>query len=191
MNHMKSIGSRIKAIREAKNLSIEDLAKKSGLDVKFIKSIENGEEEDPTVGDLAQLTKVLNTRLGTLLDGEEDLGAAVSSIEEAKESPVIRSKNSERGYMHFYTLTMQKKNKQMHTYYVEIQPSRGKKTFSTHEGEEFIYVIDGSIEVIYGKETYKIKEGGTIYYDSIVPHYIGSASAIKKAKVLCVVYMPA
>lgn len=60
---------------------------------------------------------------------------------------------------------------------------------STHEGEEFLYVLEGQIEVIYGKNNYVIGEGESIYYDSIVEHNVHAYNQ-SKARILAVVYTP-
>lgn len=60
---------------------------------------------------------------------------------------------------------------------------------STHEGEEFIYVLNGVVEINYGKNTYILEEGDSIYYDSIVAHHV-HAAADNKARILGVVYTP-
>ena len=59
---------------------------------------------------------------------------------------------------------------------------------SSHEGEEFIYVMKGEIEVLYGQETYLVSEGDSIYYDSVVPHDLHAFG--DEAKILAVVYTP-
>ena len=61
---------------------------------------------------------------------------------------------------------------------------------SSHEGEEFIYILEGAIEVIYGQNTYLLETGDSIYYDSIVPHHVHSSND-KEAKILAVIYTPA
>jgi len=60
---------------------------------------------------------------------------------------------------------------------------------SSHEGEEFIYVLQGKVEINYGKEIYLLSEGDSIYLDSIVAHNV-HAAANQKAKILGVVYYP-
>ena len=67
--------------------------------------------------------------------------------------------------------------------------SKDEYQVSTHEGEEFIYVIEGVIEVTYGKNKYVINAGESIYYDSIVDHNVHAAND-SKAKILAVVYTP-
>jgi quercetin dioxygenase-like cupin family protein len=60
---------------------------------------------------------------------------------------------------------------------------------STHEGEEFVYVLSGEVEVLYGKDMYRLKTGDCIYYDSIVPHHVHCVGDAE-ARVLGVVYAP-
>lgn len=76
----------------------------------------------------------------------------------------------------------------METYIVNLHLS-GEKQLSSHEGEEFMYVLEGEIEVKYGKEVHYLSEGDTIYYDSIVPHLV-SPRTEEGAKLLAVVYIP-
>ena len=58
---------------------------------------------------------------------------------------------------------------------------------SSHEGEEFIYVLNGKIEIKYGKSVYTLSEGDSIYYDSVVDHHVHAAED-SPAKIMAVVY---
>jgi quercetin dioxygenase-like cupin family protein len=60
---------------------------------------------------------------------------------------------------------------------------------SSHEGEEFIVVVSGEVEIIYGQETHVLKPGDSIYYNSIVPHHVSSRNN-KKAEIYAVLYFP-
>ncbi len=78
----------------------------------------------------------------------------------------------------------------MEPFLIDVKPSSGDSpTLSGHEGEEFIYVLSGGIQINYGKTTYDLKEGESIYYDSIVPHDV-HAKGETAAKILAVVYTP-
>ena len=78
----------------------------------------------------------------------------------------------------------------MEPFIIDIQPSESKEfTLSSHEGEEFIYVMEGELEIAYGKTTYNLKEGDSIFYDSIINHHVHGANG-KAAKILAVVYTP-
>ena len=79
----------------------------------------------------------------------------------------------------------------MEPFLIDIHPLSEKEyRMSSHEGEECIYVLSGSIEVKYGTETHVLNEGDSIYYDSIVEHHVHSASG-EAAKILAVIYTPA
>ena len=60
---------------------------------------------------------------------------------------------------------------------------------SSHQGEEFMLVLKGELMVVYGRETHVLKQGDTIYYNSIVPHYVG-ANGDEAVEILAIVYNP-
>ena len=92
------------------------------------------------------------------------------------------------GALSFFSLAKGKSGRSMEPFIVDVRPGLGSEPgLSTHEGEEFIYVLQGEIDVRYGTETLKLSAGDSIYYDSIVPHRVSSAAP---AKVLAVVYAP-
>jgi quercetin dioxygenase-like cupin family protein len=73
---------------------------------------------------------------------------------------------------------------------IDITPAdKPAISLSAHEGEEFIFVLSGEIEISYGKETYRLSEGDSIYYDSVVDHHV-HAAADYPARILAVVYAP-
>ena len=78
----------------------------------------------------------------------------------------------------------------MEPFLIHIQAGSGKECTSTHEGEEFLYVLEGSIRVQYGSEQYVLQQGDSIYYDSIVDHLV-TANDATGATILGVVYSPA
>ena len=78
----------------------------------------------------------------------------------------------------------------MEPFIVEINPSATTEFVqSSHEGEEFMYVLKGNIEINYGKNVYTLAEGDSIYYDSVVDHHVHAANN-EPAKILAVVYAP-
>jgi quercetin dioxygenase-like cupin family protein len=78
----------------------------------------------------------------------------------------------------------------MEPFVIELHPSSAKEiVLSAHEGEEFIFVLAGEVEISYGKETYRLEQGDSIYYDSIVSHNVHCKSDTD-ARILAVVYTP-
>jgi quercetin dioxygenase-like cupin family protein len=88
----------------------------------------------------------------------------------------------------FYSLAQGKKDRSMEPFVVDVRPGQGGEApSSSHEGEEFIYVLEGAVEIRYGSETIKLGAGDSAYYDSIVPHLVSSEAP---ARILAVIYSP-
>lgn len=95
-----------------------------------------------------------------------------------------------RQHMHYHSLSKSKVDRHMEPFIIDIDANDEKDFFlSAHEGEEFIMVLKGELEISYGKSNYRLKEGDTIYYDSIVPHHVHTAEG-QAAQILAVVYTP-
>ena len=186
------IGSKIKSIRETKNLSLEEIAESSGLSVEQISSIEN-DQNLPSLGPLIKIARALGVRLGTFMDDNDALGPVVCRAEDRERDSSISFSNGAtdaRKHMEYHPLAQQKAGRHMEPFIIDINPSEQQEfKLSAHEGEEFIYVMDGEVEIEYGKEKYMLKEGDSIFYDSIVKHHVHGAPG-KSAKILAVVYIP-
>ena len=186
------IGSKIKGIRESKNLSLEEIAESSGLSIEQITSIEN-DQNLPSLGPLIKIARALGVRLGTFLDDSDALGPVVCRAADRERDSSISFSNGSvdaRKHMEYHPLAQQKAGRHMEPFVIDINSSdQLDYQLSAHEGEEFIYVMQGEIEIVYGKETYALKEGDSIFYDSIVKHHVHGAPG-KSAKILAVVYIP-
>jgi transcriptional regulator with XRE-family HTH domain len=184
------VGSKIKGIRESKSLSVEEIAERSGLSVEQVNSIEN-DENLPSLGPLIKIARALGVRLGTFLDDSDALGPVVCRAEEHNNSISFSNDASDaRKNMEYFSLAKEKAGRHMEPYIIDIQPSEEKDfKLSAHEGEEFIYVLSGELEIEYGKEKYLLKEGDSIYYDSIVKHHVHGVAG-KAARILALVYIP-
>ena len=191
-NHQTIVGHKIKGIRESKNLSIEEIAERSGLSTEQITSIEN-DQNLPSLGPLIKIARALGVRLGTFLDDNDELGPAVCRAEERERNSSISFSNDAadaRKHMEYHPLAQQKAGRHMEPFIIDINPTENQEfNLSAHEGEEFIYVMSGEVEVEYGKQKYTLKEGDSIFYDSIVKHHVHGAPG-KSAKILAVVYIP-
>ena len=188
--HNSIVGHKIKSVRESKNLSVEEISERSGLAVEQIISIEN-DQHLPSLGPLIKIARALGVRLGTFLDDNDELGPVVCRAEERTNSISFSNGTADaRKHMEYHSLAKQKAGRHMEPFIIDIQPSEERNfKLSAHEGEEFIFVMDGEVEIDYGRETYLLKEGDSIFYDSIVEHHVHGASG-KSAKILAVVYIP-
>ena len=192
MNNHSVIGAKIRGLRETKNLSIEEIAERSGLTVEQIESIET-DQNLPSLGPLIKIARALGVRLGTFMDDNDDLGPIVTRAADREKDSIISFSNDAtdaRKHMEYHPLAQQKAGRHMEPFVIDINPEESPEfQLSAHEGEEFIYVMQGEVEIVYGKETYKLGEGDSIFYDSIVKHHVHGAPG-KSAKILAVVYIP-
>ncbi len=190
MSVQNRIGNKVRLIRESRKLSLEDVSERSNLSVKSIESIENG-SLIPGLTPLIKIARVLGTRLGTFMDDQENVGPVVTRTKEEKSVARFSDRtNAVSSDLDFYSLAQNKAGRHMDPFVIDIESSSEQDIkMSSHEGEEFIYVLSGLVEIKYGKDTYTLKPGESIYYDSIVAHHVHTANN-EKAKILAVVYTP-
>jgi len=186
------VGSKIKRLRESKNLTLDEVSERSGLTVEQIESIEN-DQNLPSLGPLIKIARALGVRLGTFMDDNDHIGPVVTRAADRERDSSISFSNGAtdaRKHMEYHPLAQQKAGRHMEPFIIDINPAESLDyKLSAHEGEEFIYVMEGEIEVDYGKEKFLLKQGDSIYYDSIVKHHLHGALG-KSAKILALVYIP-
>jgi quercetin dioxygenase-like cupin family protein len=190
MKTKNSLGSKIKDYREFRQISRTELALKANLDENQLECIEE-KGIVPSLGHLIKITRALGVRIGTFLDDQDQIGPVVVRAGTEKSSMSFSTKSeSTREHLSFYSLAQDKSGRHMEPFMIDIEPSaHSDYKLSSHEGEEFIYVLKGKVEINYGKELYVLNEGDSIYLDSIVAHNV-HAAANQKAKILGVVYYP-
>jgi transcriptional regulator with XRE-family HTH domain len=186
----KTVGEKIKQIREMKKVSIEELAERSGMEISLINKIEQ-ERNIPSLAPLIKIARALGVRLGTFLDDSDSYGPVVVRSDEHHKGVRFTSQSSEtREHLNFFSLAFDKAGRNMEPFIVDIEPGlKSDYMLSSHEGEEFIYVLEGEVEINYGKEIYKLAKGDSIYLDSIVLHNVHAGSN-QSARILAVIYAP-
>lgn len=186
------VGFKIKGIRESKNLTIEEISERSGLSTEQIVSIENNQNL-PSLGPLIKIARALGVRLGTFMDDNDSLGPVITrAADRNRESSISFSNGATdtRKHMEYHPLAQQKAGRHMEPFIIDVNPTENLEyKLSAHEGEEFIYVLEGELEIEYGKEKYTLEAGDSIFYDSIVKHHVHGVAG-KPAKILAVVYIP-
>ena len=194
----KSPGKRITELCKTYSISPEALSERSGVPMELLRRIE---EEDfiPDLAPLIKISRALGVRLGTLLDDHEELGPVITRAGTAGDTarfitglpgtaPNASSAENEHHGLTFKALAPDKGGRHMEPFIVDIEPDAEQKK-STHEGEEFIYVISGNLALDYGSHSQVLNAGDAVYYDSIVPHRVISADS-KPVKILAVIYTP-
>ena len=194
MSSANIVGQRIRTIRENRQMSVEDLASaipgEKQTNVELIKSLERGDLV-PSLTPLLQIARALGVRLGSFLDDQTGHAVVLTKAREVAATSRFVGSNlgAAKPELSFHSLSANKNDRHMEPFIIDVKPHEGEAILSTHEGEEFIYVLEGEIEVAYGKDSYRLSTGDSIYYDSIVPHHLHAAGK-GNAKILAVIYAP-
>ena len=180
----QEIGERIKKIREAKGLSLETLSNLTGFDVNLLADIEINRIQ-PQLGTVIKLSKALDSAFSRLVSG---VGEKLYSITRRQEQKIVSRSTSQKGKKHIYTyksLAPEVKGRHMEALIVQLEENP-EEEMSVHEGEEFIYVLDGAAIVKIDEERFELEPGDSVYYLSTIPHMIAAKRA--KATILAVLY---
>ncbi len=189
MGEGSRVGAKIATLRESLGLTVAELAERCECDRSVIEKLEAGEVA-ASLAPLIKITRALGVRLGTLLDDDAHVGPVVTRKDEAASTERVKDleTSSGGGTLDFFSLAEGKTSRHMEPFMIMVNPAADRE-LSAHEGEEFIYVLDGSVEIEYGKDVHTLSAGDSIYYDSIVPHQVRAASP-SPARILAVVYAP-
>lgn len=191
MDRTNKIGEKIQSLRTIKEIDKEELAEHTGLTVEQITRIEEN-IDIPSLAPLIKIARALGVRLGTFLDDQpEEAGAVICRKGEADDTISFSNNATDaRLHMHYHSLSRSKTDRHMEPFIIDIDANETSRfSLSAHEGEEFIMVLKGMLEINYGKNTYLLEEGDTIYYDSIVPHHVHAFEG-QAAQILAVIYTP-
>jgi transcriptional regulator with XRE-family HTH domain len=181
---VEEIGGRIKSLRESKGLSLDELSNMTGFEVELLAGIEN-QEVQPQLGTIIKLSKALDSALSRIISG---VGSGLYSVTRKNERKQIARSASGKGKKQLYSyqsLAPEVKGRHMEALMVTLEENP-EKEMSVHDGEEFIYVVDGIVSVKIGEEYFDLEPGDSIYYLSTTPHNISAKSGT--ASILAVVY---
>jgi quercetin dioxygenase-like cupin family protein/DNA-binding transcriptional regulator YiaG len=181
------IGKRLKEIREMQKLSLEQFSRISGIDQTKLKEIES-QKILPDLGTIVKLSKALSIGTGFLLGQESGYSYSVVRKKDRQKIKRFSTGSSERPNYQYQSLASGIKDKHMETFLVTLTPDAGSDELSSHDGEEFIVVMEGSIKVVLGNKEETLSEGDSIYYLATVPHNVINASKKGNAVIMAVLY---
>ncbi|MDF1537184.1 MAG: XRE family transcriptional regulator [bacterium] len=183
------MGDRVRKFREIKRLSMEELAERSGVEAAFLARIEENKFK-PSLGTLLKVARALGIRLANFLDdsvGPDPILIRGSDRDCLGETELSSGADAPPSLV-FHSLGRGKIDRHMEPFFIEIVPQPpGQVKVSQHEGEEFIAVVSGRVELQYGKDTYILEQGDSAYYSSDVMHRLVALNE-EKAEIYAVIY---
>jgi transcriptional regulator with XRE-family HTH domain len=164
----KRIADKIKHVRTTNGLTLADLSEATGLSRGQLSRIENN-RVSPPVSTLARISRGLGVPISVFFeeDGAAEESHAVTRVHQRRQ--VVR-RGTKLGYT-YYLLTNLTASHVIEPMLVKY-PVSGKapSTLFDHPGEEFVFVLKGELEVVYGKKKIRLRQGDTIHFDAAVPH---------------------
>ena len=164
----KRIGERIKRLRLKKSMGLVELGKHSGLSASFLSQLETGRVV-PTLRNLARIALVFSKDLSYFFDTDP---SARFRIHRRKDRVRLPQTGVEPPATFIESLGYMAPDREMDPYFAEFQPLTKEMEAKAHQhaGSEFLYVLEGELELRHGDQACTLEAGDAVYFDSSTPH---------------------
>lgn len=181
------IGKKIRELRKKAGLVLRDLSDRTSLSKPLLSQIEK-EVISPPIATLLKISKALDVNISFFFQNSEPEEKIV--LVRSDESKVIDSRyfgREESGY-YYEALAYKKSKKYMEPFLVEFKRKKAEKlSYFSHDGEEFIYLLEGTLEFRTEDQQYILQPGDSLYFESSLPHAYRALER-RNAKALTVIY---
>jgi transcriptional regulator with XRE-family HTH domain len=177
------IGKRIKIFRVNKGFTLENLASKTGFTKGYLSKVEKSGKAPP-VSTLGIIARALGVTISAIL-GEENPSVPFCLVKK-EESPLI-SRNGNSSEYSYEAIAYKFPNKKMEPFILTLPVKPKKKNMYRHEGEELLFVLEGTMQFQYNNQEYIVEQGDCIYFDSSLPHF-GESGGDQRVRCLMVIY---
>lgn len=164
----KHIGERIKRLRLKKSMGLVELGRHTGLSASFLSQLETGRVV-PTLRNLARIAMVFSKDLSYFFETEP---STLFRLHRKRERVRLPQTGVDDPTYYFESLGYMVPDRQLDPYYAEFIPL--KKTVEVrphvHPGYEFLYLLEGELEIKHADKTYAIEAGDGVYFDASTPH---------------------
>ncbi len=173
-----SVGGKIKKARDEKNISLDFVANETGFSTEYLEKVES-DGTMPPVGTILQIARALDIDSSFLLkEQESELTNRISASTKRTDSYA------------YQTLTPGVEKKHLKAFQITIDPMQAHNGVGyQHEGEEFVYVLSGKVEVLVGDNVNILDEGDSLHFNSGIRHNLKNLSD-KSASLIVVLYVP-
>lgn len=164
----KRIGERIKRLRLKRSMGLVELGRQTGLSASFLSQLETGRVV-PTLRNLARIALVFGKDLSYFFDSEPQ---PVFRIHRKRDRPRLPQSGVEDPTYYFESMGYMVPDRQLDPYLAEFLPMLKPSDVRAHvhPGFEFLYVLDGELEIQHGDKTHVLESGDGVYFDASSPH---------------------
>ena len=162
------IGNKLKELRVLKGLTQEELADRSELSKGFISQLERN-LTSPSITTLMDILQSLGTSIGEFFNEAPD-----EQIVFGKQDYFVKVDTEYKNEIKWIIPNAQKNT--MEPIYLTLEAGGSTCPDTPHEGEEFGYILQGTVSIHLGNKTYKAKKGESFYYTADKTHFLSSKS---------------
>lgn len=160
------VGERIRILRTSQNRTLQEVADSCGLSKSMISKIEN-DKTVPSVATLVKIAQTLGTNISHLLE-HNGWDKAIKTTRKEAEEKLVRT---EKGYM-IFPFASEFHEKKMQPFLFVARKGEVIPHLLSHEGEEFVFVVEGSMKMQVADTEYILKTGDSLYFNAMQKHGI-------------------
>lgn len=164
----KKIGERIKRLRLKKSMGLVELGKHTGLSASFLSQLETGRVV-PTLRNLARIAMVFSKDLSYFFESEPH---TLFRVHRQKERVRLPQSGVDDPTYYFESLGYMVPDRNLDPYLAEFIPLKKNVEVRSHvhTGFEFLYVLNGQLDIRHGDQTNILEPGDAVYFDASTPH---------------------
>lgn len=159
------VGARIRNLRKARRFTLEQLAERAGISKSVLSKIETGKVSSP-ISTYSRICSALNVALADMFNEEDGEDPVI--VRKVDRKPLSRT-GTQFGYA-YYSLAPNRLGRRMAPFLLVYPHNLPDVPTFHHGGEEFIFVLKGGLEFLYGDKTLILSEGDSLYIDAQTRH---------------------
>jgi transcriptional regulator with XRE-family HTH domain len=161
-----NIGNHIRKLRLEQRRTQQEIADTCGFTKSLLSKIESNKVVPP-VATLVKIATALHTKVSVLIEGHKKVSVVANNAREVSDNIT----KTERGYW-IFPLATQYAGKRMQPFFFVARKGEVKEHHLVHEGEEFMYVLQGAMRVQVGTSEWTLRAGDSIYFSSTLEHQV-------------------
>jgi transcriptional regulator with XRE-family HTH domain len=165
---LASLGTRLKALRTQRGWTLEKLSNLSKLSEPYLSRLESGSRQ-PSLAALITLARVYGIALRALLEGDGQTMAPCKIISSASTETRITNGLAYRPVSAGSSLTG------FQAVEIRVPANRRETDLNSHEGEEWLYVISGAVNLVFENEQHALRPRDAAHFDARLPHRLAAA----------------
>lgn len=177
----KFMSIRLKLLRKKLGITLEVLADKAGMTKSYLSKVERG-LNTPSIASALKLARALNVNVEELFSEDASDQARYSLVRQGERQSLVGSGEGP-GYA---VLTSQVGQRSLLPFLIQPPTEFSDPTFKEHQGEEFLFVHSGQVEVDFMTERVLLGQGDALHFNAQTPHRLRSIGP-QQAQLLVVV----